>query len=162
MQELDDSALDFEGDFVHGIDASRRVMFPAKWRPKDKQMIFRAILWPLFGPGQYLLVLPPQRWRVMVAKLQTRSLLDERVAAMERRIGATSTRLELDRVGRFFLPENLAQAAGLDKEAKFVGRVDKFEIWSPERYQAALVTNDELVASLAKEMAKEIDKPLDL
>ncbi len=151
MPENEQNVVNFHGDFTYGLDQSRRVMCPAKWRPEDKKTVFRAILWPIAAP-QFLLVLPPDRWNLMIAKLRTRSLQDERVAALERRMGATSVELVMDQAGRFALPEHLAKAAGLEKEAQLVGRLDKFEIWNPARYQGNMARDQELAASLAKEI----------
>ena len=142
----------FHGTFLRGIDDSRRVMMPAEWKPKDPETVFTAIAWPL-KTKQYLLVLTPDRWRVMLDKLKAKSLGDERVAAFERVLGANSGTLTLDKVGRFCLPEDLANKVGLKKEAKLVGRMNKFEIWSPERF-AAMAAADEVVAA---EMAAELD-----
>jgi MraZ protein len=43
----------------------------------------------------------------------------------------------LDKSGRLCLPEAMAKAVGLDKEAVLVGMFDRFEIWNPERYSIA-------------------------
>jgi MraZ protein len=152
MPEVKQSAKKFRGSMVHGIDASRRVMLPAEWREQVKGGGFTAIVMPIFGPGQYLLVLPPERLDLMLAKLnENESLSSEMAAAVERRIGGTSVEVELDSHGRFCVPENLARAAGLEKNATFVGRVDKFEIWNPERYAAKEIEmNDQLVSAAEK------------
>lgn len=152
MPDAANNMPNFHDNFVYGIDASRRVMVPARWRPDDKKTVFTALAWPLIGPAQHILVLPPERWKLMMDKLKTQSLMDGRVAALERRIGAASAELVMDQVGRFCLPENLTQAAGLVKEAQFVGRLDKFEIWNPERYQASSLADADLAASVAREI----------
>src|SRR5580765_5974782 len=136
MPEAESSVPIFHGDYSYGVDESRRVMIPAKWRPKDPKVIFTAILWPIKAE-EFLLVLPPERWKSFLEKFKTQALHDKRVAALERVIGATSAPLPLDKVGRFCLPDHLAIPAGIDKDAKFVGRLEKFEIWSPNRYQTA-------------------------
>jgi DNA-binding transcriptional regulator/RsmH inhibitor MraZ len=64
-------------------------------------------------------------------------------------MATTSAPLLLDKVGRFCLPENLAAAAGITKEAVFVGRLNQFEIWSPRRYQAAVSVDKEEAARAA-------------
>src|ERR1044072_5899528 len=106
MPETDAIVPNFHGTFAYGIDDSRRVMVPAKWRPSDAAVLFTLILWPI-EQEEYLLVLPPERWKVMLDKLKTKSLHDRKVAALERTIGSTSAKLTLDKVGRFCLPENL-------------------------------------------------------
>ncbi len=153
MPETEQKPLEFHGRFRHGIDGSRRVMVPAKWRPTDKSTVLKAILWPI-NVNDYVLVLPPEQWRQRILdKIKDNKLSNERAAILERVIGETSAALELDKVGRFCLPDNLAPPAGLDKEAVFVGRVDKFEIWSSKRFDASHSYN----ASLAAEYAKEIE-----
>jgi division/cell wall cluster transcriptional repressor MraZ len=125
-------------------------MIPAKWRPKEK-VDFRVLLWPIRSP-KFLLVLPPKRWQVMLDKLKAKSLTDSKVAALERFIGENSVLLELDRVGRFMLPQELGEAAGLTAEVQFVGRLDKFEIWDPDRYKAQADEDRNVAAATAEEV----------
>jgi|SRR5438128_41025 division/cell wall cluster transcriptional repressor MraZ len=152
MPDVDSIVPDFHGNFTYGIDESRRVMVPAKWRPKDASVLFTVILWPI-KVEDFLLVLPPERWRVLLNKLKTKSLQDRRVASFERIIGSTSAQITLDKVGRFCLPENLTGPAAIGDEAVFVGRLDKFEIWNPRRLKAA-TADDKTVAAV---VAEEID-----
>ncbi|WP_375568279.1 division/cell wall cluster transcriptional repressor MraZ [Ahrensia marina] len=44
--------------------------------------------------------------------------------------------LSLDKEGRIVLPQRLKDVAGIDSQIIFVGKGHKFQIWSPERYQA--------------------------
>lgn len=150
MAETESNMPLFSGRFRHGIDSSRRVMIPAKWRPKKTKVGFTVLLWPIRSP-RFLLVLPPERWQVMLNKLTAKSLTDNKAASVERFIGENSAPLELDGVGRFCLPQELAEAVGLKAEAQFVGRVDKFEIWSPEGYEAQVGEDRAVAASAAEE-----------
>ncbi len=151
MPESDSNVPSFHGEHRYGVDGSRRVMIPAKWRPRDKRTVFTSILWPI-GVEEFLLVLPPARWQTMLDNLKTRSLHDKRIATLERVIGATSAPLVLDKVWRFCLPESLAAAAGIDKEAQLIGRLDKFEIWTPARYQAGVAQDKAVAAEVAGEI----------
>ncbi len=147
----DVSVPSFHGEFTHGIDDSRRVMIPAKWRPKNPSIVFTVLAWPIDKP-EFLLVLPPERWRVMQEKLANQSLHNPRVATLERVIGSRSQPLTLDRVGRFCLPENLAKLVGIEKEAHFVARPGKFEIWDPKRYAQAMAQDAGVAAQVAAEI----------
>jgi division/cell wall cluster transcriptional repressor MraZ len=151
MSEADSRVPIFYGDFRYGIDDSRRVMIPAKWRPADGNVVFTAVLWPI-NVEEFLLVLPPERWQMLLDALKTKSLNDKRVATLERVIGATSAPLLLDKVGRFCLPDHLAVQAGIGKEAQFVGRLQKFEIWSPKRYRTATPEDKSVAAAMAEEI----------
>lgn len=139
----------FHGNFTYGIDSSRRLMMPARWRPEDSGVLFTLILWPI-NVEECLLVLPPERWRAMLDKLKTQSLGDEGVAAVERIIGSTSTQVTLDKAGRFSLPEHLTGPAGITDKAELVARLHMFEMWNPERRAAALARDKALAATEAK------------
>lgn len=151
MSNADSKVPYFHGEFRHGIDESRRVMLPARWRPADKSVVFRVIPWPV-NVEDCLLVLPPERWDVMMQKLKTSRMQDRRVAALERVIGGSSAALTVDGVWRLALTENLMKSAGLDREAVFVGRLDKFEIWSPARHKVSTTQDKILAASVVEEI----------
>ena len=151
MSEVALKLPNFHGNYAHGVDGSRRVMIPSKWRPKTPKVVFTVILWPI-QVEEFLLVLPPERWQVMLDKLKGGSLQDRRQAMLERVIGSTSAPMTLDKQGRFCLPENLAGTVGIGKEAEFVGRLDKFEIWSPERYRESVAEDKSAAASFAAEI----------
>jgi division/cell wall cluster transcriptional repressor MraZ len=151
MPDADSNVPIFHGDFQYGVDESRRVMIPAKWRPKDPKVVFTALLWPI-NVEEFLLVLPPERWQMLLDALKPKSLNDKRVATLERVIGATSAPLLLDKVGRFCLPDHLALPAGIEREARFVARLGKFEIWSPKRYQTATAQDKSIAAAMADEI----------
>jgi MraZ protein len=138
----------YTGQFRYGVDDSRRVMLPAKWRPADGRVRFVGILWPV-AVEDYLLVLPPERWLAMLENLRKQSLSNERVAAFERVLGTTSVALEPDRFGRLCLPEDFAKKLGIEKEAEFIGRVDKFEIWTPSKFAASQLADKQAAAELA-------------
>jgi len=151
MPTADTTVPSFQGEFLHGVDTGRRVMIPKAWRPENPKLLFAALLWPI-GVEAYLIVLPPDRWQSLLEKMKTGRLTDERAAKLERTIATTSAPLLLDKVGRFALPENLAAAAGITKEAQFVGRLYQFEIWSPKRYQAAVSVDKNEAAKVAVEL----------
>ena len=152
MPAIETRPAGFYGEFPLVVDKSRRLMFPAKWRPEDKSMEFHVIAWPI-QKKECLLVLPPERWQRALDKLQGNSLNDRGHAAFEREIARTSAPLALDKVGRLCLPDNLTELAGIDDEALLVGRVNKFEIWSPKRFKAT----HEADAALAHEFAGRIE-----
>ena len=54
---------------------------------------------------------------------------------LKRFIGSESVQVTLDKAGRICLPEKMATDAGISDEAVLVGLLDRFEIWSPERYE---------------------------
>jgi division/cell wall cluster transcriptional repressor MraZ len=151
MPDETDIVPSFHGVSTHAVDGSRRVMIPVKWRPQDPGAVFMVLAWPI-AVKDFLLVLPPDGWRAMKEKMKSNSLTDTRVATLERVLGSLSVPLTLDRVGRFCLPENLAEAVGIKKEAQFVGRMDKFEIWDPKRFEKANAQDEAVAAEIAAKL----------
>jgi len=60
---------------------------------------------------------------------------EAKAKALRRQLGSKSASVSLDKAGRICLPEAMAKAARIEKEALLVGLVDRFEIWNPERYE---------------------------
>ncbi|HXT41658.1 MAG TPA: hypothetical protein VN887_16750 [Candidatus Angelobacter sp.] len=136
--------------YRHGVDDKRRVQIPAKWRPAEPE-ILTLVLWPKGAmPEACLLVLPPKEWEALVQKLKTMPFADSKAEALRRLLGKKSDRVTLDKGGRICLPESMARAAHIGKEAVLVGLLDRFEIWDPERYETASAVDDELLPEAFK------------
>ena len=127
----------YHGTHNRGVDQSRRVLLPSEWRLEGSAVDFTILQWPMERPN-YLLVLPPMRWDQMTQNLSKASLTDETAATGLRFISAHCCRRSLDSYGRLPIPDEAAQAAGINSDAVLAGMVDRFEIWSPERYKAAM------------------------
>jgi MraZ protein len=123
--------------FRHGVDEKRRVQIPAKWRPAQPETEFTLILWPN-GSFQEanLLVLPPARMKMLSDKIEAMPFAEPKAQALRRLLGSKSASVTLDKAGRICIPDALAKAVEIDNEAVLVGLVDRFEIWSPKRYDA--------------------------
>jgi division/cell wall cluster transcriptional repressor MraZ len=121
------------GKHSRGVDSSRRVLLPSDWRGEGSPTEFTILLWPA-RTRDYLLVLPPKRWAEVLERLGNQSLMSESAAAVERFISANSCRKSLDSYGRLPLPDDAAKV-GINGEAMLVGRMNKFEIWSPARFE---------------------------
>ena len=143
--------IDYTGHCRHGVDESRRVMVPARWRPRDPHVKFTLLPWPI-GAEDRVLVLPPERWREMLMRIRGKSLANPRIAALERSLAANAVQQSLDKVGRICLPAEMSKAVDLDTEVELVGRLDKFEIWNPQRYEAGSTEDTKLAAEAIKEI----------
>lgn len=145
LLDKDNRPIEFTGTVTAAVDSSNRLMLPLRWRPTDKTVRFHLLPWPLEAPS-YLLALPPERWDLLRARLANASLADEGAADTERYIAGAAHEFVLDNVGRFVLPAELVEMLGCQRpknedgsenkkaptQVALVGRLDKFEIWSPE------------------------------
>ena len=139
--------------FRHGVDEKRRVQIPAKWRPAKSGVQLTLVVWPKSKEGPCLRVLPPQKMAATVRDIEVMPNDDPQKAVLKRIVGSESVQVTLDKVGRICVPEEMAQAAGLDKEAVLVGVLDAYEIWSPARYEK--VRNSDAV--MAQEAFKRME-----
>ena len=137
--------------YRHGVDEKRRLQIPSKWRAAESEMEFTLILWPNGATGKsYLLALPPEPMSALVQKLKAMPYSDPKADSLRRLLGKNSDQVALDKSGRICLPDAMAKAAGIEKEAVLVGSWDRFEIWSPERYDAASAVDDALSSEAFK------------
>jgi len=137
--------------YRHGVDDKRRVQIPAKWRPARPDVQFTLILWPKGSEKEAcLLVLAPAEWRTLVEKIKGMPYSDSTTQALRRILGTKSDQVTLDKAGRMCLPETMAKAVDIEKEAVLVGLLDRFEIWQPERYEATSAVDDQLLPEAMK------------
>jgi transcriptional regulator MraZ len=92
------------------------------------------MVWPASKAGTCLRVLPPQQMEKLMRDIDVMPNSDPNKVVLKRYIGSKSVQVTVDKTGRICIPEELASAAGIVKEAVLVGLLDRFEIWSPERY----------------------------
>ena len=125
----------YNSRYRHGVDEKRRVQIPAKWRPAEPGTELTLVLWPKAKEGPCVRVLPPQQMAKLMKELNDMPNTDQNKVVLKRFIVSESVQVTLDKAGRICLPEKMAQDAGIGDEAMLVGLLDRFEIWSPERYQ---------------------------
>src|SRR5438045_2022132 len=138
----------FNSEYRHGVDEKRRVSIPAKWRPAKPGTELTLVIWPKAKEGPCLRALPPQKMADLMRDIDAMPNSDPNKGVLKRFIGSKSVQVTLDSVGRICLPEEMAKAAGIKDEAVLVGLLDRFEIWSPDRY-VKVAASDEVMAQEA-------------
>lgn len=137
--------------YRHGVDEKRRLQIPSKWRPTEENFQFTVILWPGTAHKEpYLLILPPEPLQALLARLKEMPYSDPKADSLRRLLGKNSDQVVVDKAGRVCLPEAMAKGAGIEKEAVLIGSWDRFEIWNPERYEAASKVDDALASEAFK------------
>jgi MraZ protein len=121
--------------FRHGVDEKRRLQIPSKWRPARENVEFTLVLWPKAKEGPCIRVLPPPQMAALMRDIDGMPNSDPNKGVLKRFIGSESIQAAVDKAGRICLPEKMAADAGIQSEAVLVGLLDRFEIWSPEKYE---------------------------
>jgi MraZ protein len=128
----------FRGQFVHSIDAKGRVSLPARFR--DALMAdgdSRFIVTPApFDPCLH--VYPLRAWEEFEHKMSELPRLDPNIVRFRRLYVSAAIECELDRAGRVLVPPHLREKAALGKDALWAGMGRNIELWSKERWDAAL------------------------
>ncbi|HEU5395806.1 MAG TPA: hypothetical protein VFV81_01470 [Verrucomicrobiae bacterium] len=138
--------------YRHGVDEKRRVQIPAKWRPEAEGTELTLILWPQHQAGTCLRVLPPEQMAKMKADIDAMPNGDPNKTVLKRFIGSESVQVTLDKAGRICLPDEMARAAGIKGDAVFVGLLDRFEVWNPDRYEKVKAADAVLASEAFKLM----------
>lgn len=127
------SQVTYNSRYRHSVDDKRRVSVPFRWRTSEA-IELTIVEWPKHQAGTCLLVLPPQQWMELRKEINEMSSADPLKPVLRRAMGSSSIQAKLDSAGRIAIPEELAAAADITGEAVLVGCLDRFEIWSPTRY----------------------------
>jgi MraZ protein len=138
----------YNSSYKHGVDEKRRVQVPAKWRPAKSGVELTIVIWPKAKEGPCLRALPPEKMADLMQEIDAMPSSDPNKVVLKRFIGSKSVQVTLDTVGRICLPEEMAKAAGITDQAVLVGLLDRFEIWSPDRYEKVMAS-DEIMAQEA-------------
>ncbi|MEJ2371182.1 MAG: hypothetical protein P8Y07_10090 [Gemmatimonadales bacterium] len=103
------------GSFVHQVDAKGRVALPASFR---------------------------RGWRPVEEEL--RELIRKQPEARASVLALTAGALEVstDKQGRILIPDRMRELVGLNREALFVGALNKIEIWDPRLFRDSTAAPD--------------------
>ncbi len=115
------------GEYEHSLDVKGRLIMPAKLRQDmgEKFIITKGLDGCLFAFSQ-------QEWLNFETKLKTLPLSDKNARNFVRFFLSGATECELDKQGRFLIPNNLRMAATLEKEVVIIGVGTRLEIWNKQ------------------------------
>ncbi|MEO5376374.1 MAG: division/cell wall cluster transcriptional repressor MraZ [Magnetococcus sp. DMHC-6] len=135
----------FLGQHSHILDDKGRISIPLAFRKvvtdqgSDRVILTRAIEPCLIG-------FTVSAWQKVMDKLDQEPMLDREVEAFERVYAAHACETIIDRQGRILIPPYLRAYAGVEKDVIFAGRIRKFEVWHPERWDKAITKSTEMLA----------------
>lgn len=126
----------FSGEYINTIDAKGRVVVPARFREElgDNFVLTR-------GVDKCVFVYTKERFESMMEKFSGMPTISEQNRRMARFLVASSMPGEYDTQGRVLVPPHLREYAGLQKEIRTIGVVDRIEIWDKDAYAAYQAEN---------------------
>lgn len=133
------------GNQQHALDDKNRIRLPAKFR---EQLGNAYILMP--GTNGCIFVYAMDEQQKLIKLIQEADSFDPVQAERIRSLAEFSAVVEADAQGRFMLPTDLIEIAGISKNVRIVGAISKAEIWSEERYLARRSGQDNTPAGFDK------------
>ncbi len=131
----------FKGTYHHRIDAKGRLPVPAAFRRMlgDRGQVVVTLL------DQCLAVYAPSEWARLEAQIAALPAFSKPVKALTRLLASRAADCEIDVQGRILLPPALRRGAGLGRDAVVVGVLSRFEVWSPENWDAFVRESERLL-----------------
>lgn len=124
----------FLGSHLNQVDEKGRVTLPAAFRRGSESPSFVLV----HVHADALTLYPSDRWAEVEVRIREhlRRAPARRLEVLA--ITAKAQEVTPDKQGRILIPERLRSGAGIEGEALLVGALDKIEIWSPDRFDAAV------------------------
>ena len=134
------------GEYEHSLDAKGRLIMPAKLRQDmgDKFIVTKGLDGCLFAFSQ-------EEWLNFETKLKALPLSDRNARNFVRFFLSGATECEMDKQGRFLIPNNLRNSAGLEKEVIIIGVGTRLEIWNKDTWEKCDedISADEIAENMA-------------
>jgi len=118
------------GEFVHTIDAKKRLAIPAKLRREigDKAVLTR-------GLDGCLFLFSREEWEIFAEKIGQLSFAQRDTREFTRIFLSGASEVETDQLGRILIPEYLKNYAQLGKKIVIAGLFNRLEIWDHEKWE---------------------------
>ncbi len=116
----------FLGHFQHSLDEKGRLMIPARYRE-----LLAAGAFITQGFDKCLMVMTEVYFKQVYDRINAMNLADPTARLLRRLILSNAYPVEVDKVGRILVPQNLRQVIALESEAIVAGQGEYFEVWTP-------------------------------
>jgi MraZ protein len=141
----------FKGTYHHRVDPKGRLPVPAPFRRRlAREGAGQSLVVTLLD--ECLAVYPEDEWARLEAQLRAMPPFSKPVKALARVLASHAVDCELDVQGRIRLPPLLRKAIGLESEAVVVGVVERFEIWTPDRWDRFLRDSERLLDDVSVDL----------
>jgi MraZ protein len=139
----------FIGEYLHSIDAKKRLALPAKFRGElgGKVVVTR-------GLDSCLFIYPMKVWEVLAEKLGSLPVGEAGTRSFIRLMLSGATDVDVDSQGRILLPEYLKEYAGLEKEVTISGLFNRLEIWNVQKWSAYKLAAEQNSGEIAEQLGK--------
>ncbi len=125
----------FVGTFTHSLDPKKRLTIPAEWRSVASE----PGLFVLPGVNmKCLYVFPDREMMRRLERFRSVSIADAKAQQFARAFFSRANQMQWDSQGRMRVGDDLLEYAELLNQVVMVGVGNRFELWSPDRWNEQL------------------------
>jgi MraZ protein len=124
----------FLGQFQHNLDDKGRLMIPARYRD-----LLAAGAYITQGFDKCLMVMTDAYFNEVYERINSMNMADSTARMLRRLILSNAYPVEVDKVGRILVPQNLRAFLGIENgELTVAGQGEYFEVWTPVEWKTQM------------------------
>jgi len=144
----------FLGQFQHNLDDKGRLMVPARYRD-----LLAAGAFITQGFDKCLMVMTDAYFQQVYERINNMNLADSTARMLRRLILSNAYPVEVDKVGRILVPQNLREFLGITSgELTVAGQGDYFEVWTPAEWKSQMDNLHDVEANNARFSTLDLSK----
>jgi MraZ protein len=145
----------FLGQFQHNLDEKGRLMIPARFRELLEGGAFITQ-----GFDKCLMVMTEAYFKQVYERIEAMNLADPTARLLRRLILSNAYGVEVDKVGRILVPQNLRTFLGVPSgELVVAGQGEYFEVWTPADWSGQMALLQDTEANNARFSTLDLSKP---
>ena len=144
----------FLGQYQHNLDDKGRLMIPSRFRDLlagDGTFITQ-------GFDKCLMVMTEAYFKQVYERIEAMNLADPTARLLRRLILSNAYPVEVDKVGRILVPQNLRTFLQIEGEAIVAGQGEYFEVWKPAEWNEQMAQLQDTEANNARFSTLDLSK----
>lgn len=144
----------FLGHFQHNLDDKGRLMIPARFRELLEGGAFITQ-----GFDKCLMVMTETYFKQVYERIESMNLADPTARLLRRLILSNAYPIEVDKVGRILMPQNLRAFLSIESgELIVAGQGEYFEVWAPALWNEQMTELQNTEANNARFSTLDLSK----
>ena len=145
----------FLGQFQHSLDDKGRLMIPARFRD-----LLAGGAFITQGFDKCLMVMTETYFKQVYDRVEAMNLADANARSLRRLLLSNAYPVEVDKVGRILVPQNLRTFLQIEGEAIVAGQGEYFEVWKPAEWNEQMTQLQDTEANNQRFAALDLSKPV--
>ena len=148
----------FLGQFQHNLDDKGRLMVPARYRD-----LLAAGAFITQGFDRCLMVMTDAHFKEVYERINNMNLADATTRMLRRLILSNAYPVEVDKIGRILVPQNLRQFLAVESgELIVAGQGEYFEVWTPAEWKVQMDNLQDVEANAQRFSTLDLSKNTNL